>query len=239
MRRADRLVRLLAVLKREGTATAQTLGAALGVSERTVYRDVADLVAQGVPVRGEAGVGYRLDARAELPPVSLDAEEIAALVLGARLVERWADSDLQAAARSSLVKLKHALPPELGRRMERVSLYADPLPPEAPPGHLGPLRHAVSVRRAVWFAYRDAAGRDTQREVLPLTLLFWGRHWSMAGWCELRSDYRHFLLARMRDVRVLDRTFPDEAPLRVQDYRQADSCHNDGSSLGDRGVRRR
>src|SRR2546422_7203835 len=110
MRRADRLFRIVQRLRRRGATTARQLAEALEVSERTVYRDIRDLLVSGVPIRGEAGVGYALDRSYELPPLMFDEEEIEALVLGARIVRAWADKKLARAAEEALQKIETVLP---------------------------------------------------------------------------------------------------------------------------------
>ena len=216
MRRADLLYRLLAFLRRRRTATARELAAHLEVSERTVYRDVADLVHSGVPLRGEAGVGYRLERSAELPPVMLDADEVQALVFGARLVERYGDPALRAAARSAVDKLAEVLPDTRGAWVDRTPLFAFPgRTEEATLTNLGTLRGAVAARRVASFAYADAEGRQTSRSVRPIGLWFIDGRWTLAAWCELRGDHRNFRVDRISALVVDERTFPDEPPTTV------------------------
>src|SRR5581483_7386300 len=117
MRRADRLFRIVQRLRRRGATTARQLAEALEVSERTVYRDVRDLLASGVPIQGEAGVGYALDRSFELPPVMGDEEEIEALVRGAGMVRAWADVKLARAAEEGLQKIENVLPPRLKSKL--------------------------------------------------------------------------------------------------------------------------
>src|ERR1700757_3377351 len=117
MRRADRLFRIVQRLRRRGVTTASELAEALGVSDRTIYRDVQDLVLSGVPVQGEAGVGYALPRSFDLPPLMFDEDEIEALVLGARIVESWADASLARAARNVLSKVEVVLPARLRDRI--------------------------------------------------------------------------------------------------------------------------
>ncbi|MEO0601299.1 MAG: YafY family protein [Myxococcota bacterium] len=218
---ADRLYRLLAFLRRRRRpVTARTLAEHLEVSVRTVYRDIRDLVANDVPIRGEAGVGYVLDRGTELPPVTFDAEEIQALVFGARLSERFTDPALRAASRSALDKLAAVLPSG-ARHIDGTPLYAIPSPFLAGtdrPAALGMLREAVVGRKAVTLTYTSDAGATTRRTVCPLGLWFWGRTWTVAGWCELREGYRNFRVDRIDDPVVEDRTFPDAPPTTMDAY---------------------
>lgn len=187
-----------------------------------MYRDVRDLVDNGVPIQGEAGVGYRLARRAELPPVMLDLDEIQALVFGARLVERAGDPALRAAARSAMDKLAATLPETQGEWLERTALFAMPTfaAHEDLPA-LGTLRRAVDGRRAVTITYADADGVGSERTVLPLGLWFWRDRWTLAAWCELREAYRNFRVDRIAGLELLDRTFPEEAPTTVADFVRA------------------
>src|SRR4051812_39275569 len=166
MRRADRLFQIVQRLRRHGAVvTAAALAHELEVSERTVYRDVADLVASGVPITGEAGVGYRLPRGAfDLPPLMFTEDEIEALVLGARVVESWADPALARAAADVLAKVEVVLPPALRERIAGATLFALNLRERAAEsGHLTTLRAAVRERRKVRLAYVDRGGQPTAR----------------------------------------------------------------------------
>lgn len=176
----------------------------------------------GVPIRGEAGVGYRLERSAELPPLMFDLDEIQALVLGARMVDRFADPALRAAARSAIDKLASVLPSAQEAWMVRTALFAPPrrVPLEGVE-RLGPLRNAVMARRALRLTYGAPDRAATERTVCPLGLWFWGGAWTLAAWCELREDYRNFRVDRIRDLEVLPRTFPDESPTTVADFTMA------------------
>jgi predicted DNA-binding transcriptional regulator YafY len=219
MRRADRLFRIVQRLRRRGVTTAAQLAEALEVSERTVYRDVRDLIASGVPILGEAGVGYALPRGFDLPPLMFTDEELEALVLGARMVQAWADKRLARAAEEALAKIETALPPRLQGRIAEAALMA-------PGFHVGPgahafleeLRTALRLRRKVRFGYADVGGKETARTVRPLGLAYWGRSWSLAGWCELRQDFRSFRLDRLRALSVLEEPFGDEPGKTLKDF---------------------
>ena len=216
MRRADRLYRLLAWLRRRRQATAAELAEHLGVSERTIYRDIRELIDSGVDVRGEAGVGYRLETRGELPPIALDAEEVHALVFGARLVERWSDPSLRAAARSAVDKLSAVLPASQRRWLDETPLFTPSFPP--PPAELDwlpLLRAAVSERAALRLHYGDAHGTPSERVVYPLGLWFWTETWTLGGWCTLREDYRSFRVDRVLHAERTGDAVPDEEHLSV------------------------
>lgn len=210
MRRADRLFQIVQHLRGRRTVTAAELAQELEVSLRTVYRDVQDLIASGVPIEGEAGVGYTLPSDFDLPPLMFDEAEIEALVLGARMVEAWGDPQLAKRARSLLSKAEAVLPDRLKPQFERVALYSPSRFPAAHAAKLEPLRNAINEKRKVRFNYVDRAGKPTSRTVRPLCLTFWGTTWLLAAWCELRQAFRRFRPDRMNEVEVLDETFEDE-----------------------------
>lgn len=192
--------------------TAAALANRLGVSERTVYRDVSDLVASGVPIEGEAGVGYSLSEHFHLPPLMLTPDEVEALTLGARVVEEWADPELVAAARSVLEKVEAVLPEPLKRGAQQSRLFSVSFDSsDEVAQRLATLRGAVRDRRKVCFHYRRADGTESERTVEPICLVLMMSAWLLAAWCELRSDFRTFRLDRMGDLRLLDETFMDNS----------------------------
>ena len=208
MRRADRLFQLVQLLRARRFATGQQLADELGVSKRTVYRDISDLAGSGVPIRGEAGVGYQLDRGYELPPLTFNAEEVQALVLGARMVSVWGDSELAASTRSAMTKVEAVLPDPLRQVLLATPLYAtDASGPAQVSDEMPLLRRAITEQRHIHFAYQRADGEQSARKVRPLGLYFWGKKWTLATWCELRLDYRSFRPDRMRDVKLLDARF--------------------------------
>ena len=208
MRRADRLFRLVQLLRARRFATGEQIAGELGVSKRTIYRDVADLQGSGVPIRGEAGVGYRLERGYELAPLIFTSDELESLVLGARIVAAWADAELAAAVGSAMTKVEAVLPETLRRVVLETPFFSPALPEaSAMAGELAALRRAIGERRLVHFRYVREDGAESERDARPLGLYFWGRKWTLATWCELRSDYRTFRPDRMRDVTLLERRF--------------------------------
>jgi predicted DNA-binding transcriptional regulator YafY len=182
VRRADRLFQIVERLRRRKAVTAAALADELAVSERTIYRDVGDLIASGVPILGEAGVGYALQKGFDLPPLMFDEEEIEALVLGARIVESWADAALVRAARRVLSKVEAVLPPRLRDRIPDATLFAPGYHVRAAiNAELGKLRAAVRDRRKVRFAYQDRVGAGSTRTVQPLGIFYWGATWWAPG----------------------------------------------------------
>jgi predicted DNA-binding transcriptional regulator YafY len=212
MRRADRLFRLVQLLRARRFATGDQIAVELGVSKRTVYRDVADLQGSGVPIKGEAGVGYRLERGYELAPLIFTSDELAGLVLGARIVASWGDPDLAAAVASAMTKVEAVLPEGLRRLVLETPLFAPGMPSaSAMAGEIALLRRAIGERRLVHFKYGREDGTESERDARPLALYFWGRKWTLAAWCELRADYRSFRPDRMRELRVLDARFDPDA----------------------------
>jgi predicted DNA-binding transcriptional regulator YafY len=219
VRRADRLFQIVQRLRGRGPVTAAVLARELEVSPRTIYRDVQDLVLSGVPVLGEAGVGYALPKSFDLPPLMFDEPEIEALVLGARIVEAWSDVELARAARGVLSKVEAVLPPKLRGRIPDAALFAPAfhVRSSATAG-LAALRAAVKARRKVALAYRDRGDAGTQRTVQPLGVFYWGASWSLGAWCELRRDFRNFRLDRVTKLDVLETTFTDEPGRTLRDF---------------------
>lgn len=219
MRRADRLFRLVSSLRRRKVTTASRLAAELGVSERTVYRDVRDLIDSGVPISGEAGVGYSLARGFDLPPLTFNDAELTALALGARLVRAWADPELASAAGAVLDKIEAVLPDRLRGRLASSRVFAPGFHvPPALAAHLGKLRRAVDSRFLTRLRYRKSDGDTTSRTVRPLGLFFWGKTWTMATWCELRGDFRTFRLDRIESLSILGDRFPNEPGRQLGDY---------------------
>ncbi|HVP88232.1 MAG TPA: YafY family protein [Casimicrobiaceae bacterium] len=217
MRRADRLFAIVQYLRGRRLTTAAQLARWLEVSERTIYRDVADLAGSGVPIDGEAGVGYRIRAGFDLPPLMFSFDEIDALAMGARFVEAWASPKLARGARSALAKIAAALPGDKRAALESAPLFAPGVFDAQAGARLDALREAIGERRFADLDYQDAAARVTQRRVRPLALYFWGDVWTLAGWCELRQDFRNFRLDRIAEVTVTER-FPDESGKRLEDF---------------------
>ncbi|MDJ0950377.1 MAG: YafY family protein [Alphaproteobacteria bacterium] len=203
MRRADRLFQIVQYLRGGRLVTAATLAERLEVSERTIYRDIADLQASGVPIDGEAGVGYLLRDGYDLPPLMFSRDEIVSLVAGARLIRAWGGAAMARAAEEALVKIEAVLPdPERDRaKQTEIHAFAPEMTPEVRT-RIDELERAAEERRRLKLAYSDAEARQTERVVRPLGLWFWGKVWTLVAWCELRNDFRIFRLdriARMED----------------------------------------
>jgi predicted DNA-binding transcriptional regulator YafY len=222
MRRADRLFRIVQHLRGRRLTTAGFLAARLGVSLRTVYRDVRDLSLSGVPVEGEAGVGYRLRAGFDVPPLMFTLNEIEALAVGARMVEAWGGPVLADSARSAIEKIVAALPAERRLAVEQTRLYAPGFHVDAKAmQRLEAVRDAIGARCVLRLDYRDANGKPSAREIWPLALYFWGGAWTVGAWCESREDFRNFRVDRIAALQALQRRYPDQPGRRLADFLRA------------------
>ncbi|MBM2575286.1 YafY family transcriptional regulator [Jannaschia sp. Os4] len=202
MRRAERLYRLIDEMRGRGVRRAADLAAALEVSERTVYRDVAHLQGSGLPIEGAAGVGYLLRPGFDLPPVTLTHDQLDALAVGLAFVEGTEDAVLAEAAREVRAKIEAGLPE--GSTLRDAPFRA--VRSDAAP-HADAIRHAIRHRAVLRLRYRDGGGAETEREVNPLIV------WSMAegrmvsGWCALRDGFRTFRLDRIVALEPTGATF--------------------------------
>ena len=219
MRRADRLFRIVQLLRSGRLQTARNLAEKLQVSHRTIYRDVQDLQLSGVPITGEAGVGYTLRRDFDIPPLMFDREEISALVLGARMVEAWGGNELTAAANRALRKIEAVLPPNLRENIDDVLLYAPGLrAPAEVRRKLDEMHSAAQKRRVVLLAYAREDGQPSVRRVRPLALYFWGGVWTLTSWCEMRDDFRSFRVDRIQRAEVLEETFTPKPGKTLADF---------------------
>lgn len=211
MRRADRLFLIIHALRGRRTALqARSLAQTLGVSLRTVYRDVADLQLSGVPIEGEAGVGYVLRKGSDIPPLMFNANELEALVVGSRFVRAFAGTQLAESAQSALLKIEAVLPPELRERATRTRIFA----PVWRDQHredfaalIDRLHAAILGNQVLRLEYRDEGGNASTREVEPLCLSFWGGKWTLGAWCRLRRDFRNFRPDRIDSCAASDEVF--------------------------------
>ena len=182
MRRADRLFQTVQLIRGRRLSTAQWLAGRLQVSTRTVYRDVADLQGRGVPIEGEAGVGYRMRAGFDLPPLMFTTGEAQALVAAIRLAQPRLDGPLAAQAEAALSKMLAVLPPATRAAAESLAVYAPPVGPDADTrARLVTLRLASEARRKLQLRYVDLKGQASTRTVRPLGSFFWGQVWTLAA----------------------------------------------------------
>lgn len=219
MRRADRLFRIVQLLRSGRLQTARNLAEKLQVSHRTIYRDVQDLQLSGVPITGEAGVGYTLRRDFDIPPLMFDREEIAALVLGARMVQAWGGMQLTEAANRALRKIEAVLPTDLRERIDDVLLYAPGFRVSAEVrSRLDALHAAAQERRVVLIAYAREDGQQSVRRLHPLALYFWGGAWTLAAWCELRNGFRSFRVDRIEHLENLGEAFIPKPGQMLSDF---------------------
>ena len=219
MRPADRLFQIVLRLGPGRVVTARALAEHLEVSERTIYRDIRALVASGVPIEGEAGVGYCLRRGYQLPPLMFDEEELEALLFGVDVARTYGDARLATAAETILAKVEAVLPERLrsglaGKRLFVPEFQADPEVAE----RLGVVRGAINDRARLFLDYRDASDRATERIVRPLLLTYWGTTWALGAWCELRQDFRNFRVDRMARAEPLGSRFEEEPGRALADF---------------------
>ena len=225
MRRADRLFQIVQYLRGGRLTTAAQLSDKLEVSERTVYRDIADLQSTGVPIDGEAGVGYVMAEGYDLPPLMFTSAEITALVAGARLMRAWGGAEMAAAAEEALIKIDAVLPDQARAQARSVSIHAFSVNlDDATRTRLDQIEAAVEQQRRIEFGYRDKDGAETARVIRPLGQWFWGGAWTCVGWCELRHDFRMFRVDRIARL-DLGLAFRPERGKTLRDfYRTEDAC---------------
>jgi len=222
MRRADRLFQIVQLIRGRRLSTARYLATRLEVSERTVYRDVADLMAQGVPIEGEAGVGYRMRAGFDLPPLMFTHEEAQALVAAVRIARPRLDLALGAQAEGALSKILAVLPPAARAAAESLALFALPVGPDAATRErLELLRHASEARRKLRLAYLDLKEQRSERTVRPLGCFYWSEVWTLAAWCEVREGFRNFRVDRIEQLDATGETFRDEPGKTLPDLLRA------------------
>lgn len=219
MRRADRLFQIVQFVRGGRLVTARRLAERLEVSERTIYRDIAHLQASGVPIEGEAGVGYVLRQGFDLPPLMFTRDEIVALVAGARLIRAWGGAGMAGAAEEALIKIGAVLPEAERRRADEVQIHAmAPEMTDAVRARIDEIERAVDRRSRIAMTYRDVDGRATDRIVRPLGLWFWGKVWTLVGWCELRDDFRMFRLDRIDGIAPSGSPFRPERGKTLADF---------------------
>jgi predicted DNA-binding transcriptional regulator YafY len=220
MRRTDRLFDLIQILRDGRLHTARDMAERLEVSVRTLWRDMATLIASGLPVEGERGVGYILREPVTLPPLTLTHDEVQALTLGLALVTRGADPSLTRAAESLQGKIAAVLPARLLEGLGQDTWVFPSDEAMAAARHLPALRRAIRQRERVVITYGDGAGLTSKRLVRPLLLEFWGRVWTLASWCEARADFRSFRIDRIIGLAPTGETFPDEPGRDVATWRR-------------------
>lgn len=221
MNKAERLLKLLTLLQsRRRAITAASLAEKLNVSERTIYRDIQALELSGVPISGEAGVGYMLQAGSTLAPLMFNESELEALILGVRMVQAWGDSGLAESADQALDKIKAILP---DRQHYLHSIAEETLiVPDFEQGnstqYSQELRQAIKQREKLAIHYQDEKQAASERTIWPLGLVYWGKVWTLVSWCELRDDYRSFRIDRIQKLAGANAHFEASDEISLKNY---------------------
>ncbi len=203
MRRADRLFQIVQYLRAGRLLTAKILAERLEVSERTIYRDIADLQGSGVPIDGEAGIGYLMREGYDLPPLMFSRDEVSALIVGARMVGAWGGTKMALAAETALAKIDNVVPDDMRGQARSTPVFAfDFKKQEQLKERFDIINRATMSAEVLAIGYKTPDGRVTNREIEPLGLYYWGRTWTLASWCRLRSDFRSFRLDRIESLQT-------------------------------------
>lgn len=220
MSRSARLLDLIQILRRHRRpVSGESLARELGISIRTLYRDIATLQAQGAGITGEPGVGYVLQPGFMLPPLMFTEDELEALVLGSRWVSKRAGGALGQAAENALAKIAAVLPKDLREQLDATNLLAGPgEPPQRPEADLTVIRLAIRREHILQIAYEDAAGRTTARNIWPFALGFFDKVGVISAWCELRQDYRHFRTDRILSLEETGKRYPRRRQVMMKDW---------------------
>ena len=221
MVRSQRLLELIQVLRRHRQpVSGQALADELGVSLRTVYRDIQTLIGQGATIDGEAGLGFVLRPGFVLPPLMFSDEELEALVLGLRWVAQRTDASFEHAAMNALAKIAAVLPDDLRNNVEGIGLVALPSRDAAARLDLAPIRAAIRSEQMVVLDYADVKGEHTRRTVWPVALAFFESSRVLAAWCELRQDFRHFRIDRIIALHETGQRYPQRRRVLMKQWRE-------------------
>ncbi|MBN9218186.1 MAG: YafY family transcriptional regulator [Mesorhizobium sp.] len=220
MSRSERLLDLIQCLRRHRRpVSGRTLADELGISIRTLYRDIATLQGQGAPIEGEAGLGYVLKPGFMLPPLMFSDEEIEAIVLGSRWVAKQPDRRLSDAASNALAKIAAVLPQDLREDLDASTLLVGPPASAIETIDLGLVRQAIRNERKLAFFYRDAGGAASERVVWPFALGFFDKVRVVVAWCETRQDFRHFRADRIAELKIIDTRYPRRRHAMLREWR--------------------
>jgi len=222
MARSERLLELIQALRRHRRpVSGQALADELGVSLRTIYRDIRTLIGQGASIDGEAGLGFLLRPGFVLPPLMFSDEELEALVLGLRWVAQRTDASFEHAAMNALAKIAAVLPDDLRNNVEGIGLVAFPSrDADERRVDLTPLRGAIRSEQMVVLDYADVTGQHTRRTVWPIALAFFERSRVLAAWCELRRDFRHFRIDRIIALHETGKRYPQRRRTLMKQWRE-------------------
>jgi predicted DNA-binding transcriptional regulator YafY len=220
MRKAERLNEIVHYLRRMHRATtARALADTFEVSERTIYRDIQDLMDSGIPITGEAGVGYLIDKTYHLPPIMFDADEIEAIALGIGMVSNWTDDAFAEKAKSAYRKIQATLTAPMLHELTQISTFSAPSHYKIPwEVNFTEVRECIRQKQFVSFCYIDLKERITKRTIRPLALISFSPVWLLTGWCEKRANFRNFRLDRISQFSAEGKRFRDEKGKTLTDY---------------------
>lgn len=221
MRKAERIFQLLNILRsRRTVVTGQELAETLRVSPRTIYRDMQALSLSNIPIESEAGVGYRLKPGFNLPPIMFEQDELEALLLGVKMVQSWSDQEFGDAATRAFDKIKAILPDNVHSQHDQDADWIQ-VPKFSPPNHSDisqTLKSAIKKHQQLSMQYMSLGGEQTQREIWPVGLLYWGKVWTLVAWCLLRNDYRVFRLDKIMALTRQEVIFQPSSTLCLKHY---------------------
>jgi len=223
MRRAERLFRLVDEMRARGISRADDLAALFEVSVRTIYRDIGHLQTSGLPIDGEAGVGYLLRPGFDLPSVTFTYAQVDALAVGLSFAESLDDTELATAAREVRAKIQASMPQPEARKLADAPYFSL----RRSTGALddaGMLRVAIRKRRIVRLIYKDGAGQHSDRRVRPLAIWSFAEGWMLSGWCEFRQGFRTFRFDRIRELGVTEETFADDEAKGLRAFMELERC---------------
>lgn len=223
MRRAERLFILVKEMRARGVSRADDLAAALEVSVRTIYRDIAHLQGSGLPIEGEAGVGYILRPGFDLPSVTFTSEQVDALAVGLSFAESHDDPELAAAAREVRAKIQANMPQPEARKLADAPFFSMRRRTGAR-AHAGLLRQAIRKRLVVRLTYEDKGQQNSDRLVRPLAVWSFVDGWMFSGWCELRQAFRTFRLDRITRLTLTDEVFADDESKGLRAFMEFEKC---------------
>ena len=219
MRRADRLFQITQILRNRRTVTAKQLSERLEVSERTIYRDIQDLSLSGIPVEGEAGVGYMLRHSLDVPPMMFNTDELEAMLLGVKMLKTWSSNELAQSAQSALDKIEAVLPEELKQSLDNRKLFVpDFLVSHQHQANFESLRNAINNQHCIEIDYQAINGAQSSRQLEPLGLYYWGKIWTLVAWCKLRKAFRVFRVDLIQAIRNNQISFQSKNGQSLDDY---------------------
>jgi len=219
VRKAERLFQIVTLLRgRRLAITAKTLSETLEVSERTIYRDIQALILSGIPVEGEAGIGYLLPNHFELPPLMFSVDELMALMLGSKMVQAWSDKTLAKSATSAFEKIEAIIPEHLQQNQPMPFIVPDFHIEQKHSEYSATIRQAIQAFSVLKISYIDAKNDISDRLIEPLSLVYWGGKWTIIAFCLLRQDYREFRIDRIQTLLTTDEKFTTSDTKNITQY---------------------